>query len=98
MTVALSSYRYSTRSDVKSLPPFTLTSTATVPVPDTLAGATHATMLDDTNCAPSPSSTSSPPKRQRRPASRKPEPVTLTMVPPNTVPRRGNSPDTAGIL
>ena len=51
-------------------------------------------MLDDTNCAPSPSSTSSPPKRQRRPASRKPEPVTLTMVPPATVPRSGHSPDT----
>jgi hypothetical protein len=94
VTVALVSYRNSARSDVKWLPSSTLTSTATAPTPDVLPGATHAKIVDDTNWAPS---TSSVPKRHRSPASRKPDPATLTTDPPATEPRSGHSPNTAGI-
>mmetsp|Transcript_37734 Transcript_37734/g.86018 ORF Transcript_37734/g.86018 Transcript_37734/m.86018 type:complete len:334 (-) Transcript_37734:1227-2228(-) len=62
-----------------------------------LPGATHATTVDDTNWAPAPPSTSSVPKRHRSPASRKPDPVTLTTDPPATEPRAGHTPSTEGI-
>ena len=99
-TVAPASYRNSIPSLVKSAPPLALTSSATCTAsPSTAPGATHITTVDDTHRAPAPADTTPvSPNRQRSPSSsRKPDPVTLTAVPPVSAPRDGRTPSTLGV-
>ena len=97
-TVAPISYMYILPSLVKSAPSFKLTSTVTGPlVPSAAPGATHDTIVDENQTAPVLVVTLDSPKRHCRPSpSRKPEPVTSTVVPPTSTPRQGDTPITLG--